>query len=428
MGRHSAPDHAQPSPTVGVHSPQFRRLTAAWAMSLLGDGVRLVALPIVAALLTRDPLAVTAVAAAELLPWLFLAIPAGALVDRWDARRVVVAAHLVRAGITGALVVALASGTAGVLVLCAAAFTLTVAETFADGANQLLLVELSGPDDLVPANVRFRSVETLALTLVGPLAGGVLVAVDPAVAFAVDGATFVLAAVMVWTLPARRAVTEPEHEPTEVGLRRMWNEVREGVSVLLATPALRVLVVIMVWTSLASGAVNAVSVLFALEVLGLSVQVVPLLVVAQALGVLLGARLVQPVVARSGEGLVMLAALGLVGAPYLLIGLVAEMPVIFPAYVVSGVGFAWWNVLAASRRQRICPPQLLGRVSNASRAATWGAMPLGAVLGGVLAEATGLHWVFVVGGGLIILTGLVQRRALLVSALPSSPVRECAPA
>lgn len=437
MGRHSAvPGAAVPGavvPVPGVRTAAFRRLTVAWAVSLAGDGVRLVALPLVAALLTRDPLAVTAVAAAELLPWLLLSLPAGALVDRWDSRRTVVAAHLVRAVITGALVVALVAGSAGVLVLCVAAFALTVAETFADGASQVLMVEVTGQDELVAANARFRSVETLALTFVGPLAGGVLVAVEPALAFAVDGASFVLAAALVWTLPQRRGQADDHSDDATAGpgttlVRQLVAEVREGVSVLVGTPALRVLVVITTWTSLATGGVNAIFTLFALEVLRLPVQAIPLLIVVQALGILLGARVVQPLLTSRGDGHLMLGALVLVGGGYVVIGLVPSTAVAFVGYLVTGVGFALWNILAGARRQRVCPPGLLGRVSNASRTVTWGAMPLGAVLGGVLATVGSTQWVYLAGGALILVTAVVCRRALLFTALPTSAARERAPA
>lgn len=439
MGRHTArPLVAQP----GVRTPHFRRLTAAWAVSSVGDGVRLVALPLVAALLTRDPLAVTAVAAAELLPWLLLSLPAGALVDRWDSRRVVILAHLARALITAALVLALLAGAAGVLVLCVAAFTLTVAETFADGASQVLMVELTGDGELVAANARFRSVETLALTIVGPLAGGVLVAVEPALAFALDGASFVLAAALTWSLPKCRSwgvdaaddpathhpVADRGQVPAGSAVARLLNEVREGVRVLLGTPALRVLVVVTTWTSLATGGVNAVFTLFALEILRLPVQIVPALVVVQALGILLGARVVQPLLGSRGDGQLMLGALVLVGGSYLVIGVLANTVVVFVAYFVAGVGFALWNVLAGARRQRVCPPGLLGRVSNATRTVTWGAMPLGAVLAGLIASVSSTQWVFLVGGVLILLTAVVCRRAVLFSAPDTATARERAPA
>jgi MFS family permease len=407
-----------------VHSAAFSRLLTAWGVSLFGDGVRLVALPLVAALLTGNPLAVTAVAAAELVPWLLFSLPAGALVDRSDPRRALILAHLCRAALTAVLVAALLTGRASVVVLATLALLLTVAETVADAAAQVLLVAVAGEDDLLVANARVRTVESVTFNLGGPLVGGALVALQPALAFAVNGVTFLVAAAVVSSLPASTGAATVDAEPAA----SLLASVREGVRALWAVPGLRLLVSVTAWTSLATGAVNAITTLFALQVLALPVAAVPVLVVVEALGLLLGARLVRLVVARRTDGSVMAMALVLVGGAYLVIGLVPVTAVVLVCYLINGLGFAWWNVLASARRQRLTPVGLLGRVSNASRAISWGAMPLGAVAGGVLATVTSLQQVYVVGGGVVLVVALLARRALVASGLPTRPADGSAPA
>ena len=406
-----------------MHSAAFSRLLTAWGVSLFGDGVRLVAWPLVAALLTGNPLAVTAVAAAELVPWLLFSLPAGALVDRSDPRRALILAHLCRAALTAVLVAALLTGRASVVVLAALALLLTVAETVADAAAQVLLVAVAGEDDLLVANARVRTVESVTFNLGGPLVGGALVALQPALAFAVNGVTFLVAAAVVSSLPASTGAATVNAEPAA----SLLASVREGVRALWAVPGLRLLVSVTAWTSLATGAVNAITTLFALQVLALPVAAVPVLVVVEALGLLLGARLVRLVVARRTDGSVMAIALVLVGGAYLVIGLVPVTAVVLVCYLINGLGFAWWNVLASARRQRLTPVGLLGRVSNASRAISWGAMPLGAVAGGVLATVTSLQQVYVVGGGVVLVVALLARRALVASGLPTRPADGSAP-
>ncbi|MDQ3988565.1 MAG: MFS transporter, partial [Actinomycetota bacterium] len=233
----------------GVHSPAFRRLWWAWTISLCGDGMRALALPLYVAVQTRDALAVSAVAAAEVLPWLLVALPAGALVDRLAPRTVLVTAHVMRAALTAGLVGALASGAATVPALCAFAFLLTTAETFAYPASQVMLVELAD-GQLDQANARFFAVNTIGLHLVGPLAAGAVFLVDPALAFAIDGTTFVVAAVLVATLPAV-ARRERSH-----GVRTLWAEVGEGLRMLYRIPGLRALVSMVAIGTLAITAVN----------------------------------------------------------------------------------------------------------------------------------------------------------------------------
>jgi MFS family permease len=411
-------------PASGVDGTAFRRLLVAWGVSVLGDGVRMVALPLVAALMTGSPLAVTAVAAAELVPWLLFSVPSGALVDRWDARTALLVAHLVRAALSGVLVVALLQSSSTVALLCALAFLLTVAETFADAASQVLLVGAAGPADLVPANARVRTVESLTLHLAGPLLGGVLVAVQPALAFAVDGLTFLAAAALVTSLPRALVAEDGGGGPAEPLLRA----VREGVRAVLADRGLRLVVSVMAWTSLATGAVEAITILYALQVLDLPIALVPFVLVLQAVGLLVGSRLVTPTASRWGEGSVMTLALVLVGGAYVVIGLVPRVPVVLTCYLVTGIGFALWNVLASARRQRLTPEGLLGRVSNASRAVTWGAMPLGALVAGVLATATSMAVVHVAAGVLVLVVAGLTRAALRAAHRSGSPLRQPATA
>ncbi|MBA3573564.1 MAG: MFS transporter, partial [Pseudonocardiales bacterium] len=300
---------------TGVHSPAFRRLWWAWTVSLCGDGVRTLALPLYVAMQTRDALAVSAVAAAEVLPWLLAALPAGALVDRLGPRTVLVTAHVVRAALTAGLVGALASGAATVPVLCAFAFLLTTAETFAYPASQVMLVELAD-GELDQANARFFAVNTIGLNFVGPLAAGAVFLVDPALAFAIDGTTFVVAAVLVATLPA---VARPERRSDR---RRLWAEVGEGLRMLYGIPGLRTLVSMVAIGTLAIAAVNTLLPLYAVEVLSMGPVEVSTLLVVLASGTLLGTWIAPRASLRWGDGPVMVAGMGVNGVGIALIGLV----------------------------------------------------------------------------------------------------------
>ncbi|MCP2259729.1 Transmembrane secretion effector [Streptoalloteichus tenebrarius] len=386
----------------GVRTPAFRRLLAAWTVSLVGDGVRVVALPLFAAVTTRDPLAVSAVAVAEVLPWLLVALPAGALVDRWRPRRVVLIAHAVRAVVTLGLAAAAFTGHAGVWALVCVAFVLTSAETFADSASQLLLVEIAGPADLDAANGRFIGAETVGVDLAGPLAATLLFAWEPATCFAVDGLSFVVAAALVASLPD----VVPDREPTGGGAR-LRAQIVEGGRYLLGHRGLRALVGVVVAAAIAASAVNAVTALYAIEVLAIPEALVPTLMVAMAVGTIGAARAVPGLVARLGESRVMISALVVLAAGFVVLGLAPHPVTAWAGYLVVGAGVGVWNVLSATRRQRLTPGHMMGRVSSTYRVLTWGLMPLGAGLAGPLAKATSLGTVFVLAGGLVAVTALV---------------------
>ncbi|MEU5690411.1 MFS transporter [Actinosynnema sp. NPDC020468] len=389
----------------GVRTADFRRLTAAWTTSLVGDGVRTAALPLYTAVSTRSPLAASAVAVAAVLPWLLVALPAGVLVDRLRPRLVVAVAHVFRALVTGLLAAAVFTDRAGVAVLCAAAFLLTSAETFADGASQILLVELAGPGELEQANSRFVTAETLGLDLAGPLAASALFWWNPATCFALDALTFAVAAYFVLRLPEVR-----EERSAVTGTLRA--RLVEGAGHLVRDPGLRVLVIAVCVTALCAAAVNAMLALYAIKVLGLPEAFVPWLVVVMAVGGLLGARLSPVLAPRLGAARVMVGALALLGLAFATFGAVPHLAGAIAAAFLFGLCSAGWNVLSASRRQRLTPAPLMGRVTSAYRVLAWGLTPLGAGLAGPLAEATSLGAVYLVAGGVVLLTAVLVARPL----------------
>ncbi|MBO0848128.1 MAG: MFS transporter [Pseudonocardia sp.] len=403
----------------GVHTPGFRRLLLAWSTSMVGDGVRVAVLPLFTAVSTRDPLAVSAVAVAEVLPWLLVALPAGALADRWDPRRVVLAAHLARGVLILLLAVAVATGAATVGVLVVAAFTVTAAETFADPASQRLLVLLAGPDDLEKGNGRFVGVETVAVDILGPLVAGALFLWQPAVCFALDGASFLVAGVVVAGLPPSDAA-DLRYRP----LGGLAGQVGEGVRYLFRDRGLRVLVTAVLFGAVSVAAANAVMALYAVETLGIAPALVPTLWVAMGLGTLVAARFVPALAARFSEGPVMVTAMGVLAAGFLLLGALAWPLVGWLGYALVGLGAGGWNVLSATRRQRLTPAPMMGRVTNGYRVLTWGLMPIGAGLAGPVAELTSLGAVYLLAGALLATSLLVLARPLLMTGVRrSTPIR-----
>jgi MFS family permease len=106
----------------------------------------LAALPLLAAELTRDPLAVSVVTFAGWLPWLLFALPAGALVDRLDRRRVMTAVDASRALVVGALTVAVLAGWASIPLLAVAGFLVGAGQTLFENAAQAMVVAVVGRD------------------------------------------------------------------------------------------------------------------------------------------------------------------------------------------------------------------------------------------------------------------------------------------
>lgn len=422
---HASFSHGADGDARGVDTPAFRRLWWAWTVSLVGDGVRALALPLFVAVQTGSALAASAVTAAEVLPWLLCALPAGAIVDRLNPRLVVVIAHLTRAVLTGALVVAMVTDHAGVPLMCVFAFALTAAETFAYPASQILMVELAGPANLHEANSRFFVVHAIGLYLAGPLAAGALFALGPELAFALDGVTFVVAGVLVLGLPN----VAPQRKPDQAGRTNLAGEVVVGLRLLARTPGLRTLVSLVCTATLAIAAVNALTPLYAIKDLGMRPSFVASLLIIGSLGTLAATRVIVPLVRRWPDGALLVASMAVIAAGMILFGAFQLVVAALVANALIGIGVGAFNVLSAARRQHLTPPYAMGRVSGAYRMVAHGLMPIGAGLAGPLAVATSLGSVFVIAGVLVLvvlaaLTVPLLRTGAPVTQRPIEPARD----
>jgi MFS family permease len=124
---------------AGGLGQRFWLVWTAAATSAVGDGVRYVAFPLLAADLSRDPRAVALVFGAGFLPWPLFGLLAGAIADRADRRRLMWSTDLVRGAIGVALTIAVAAQTGSIAVLAVAAFGLGTAQTVFDNAASAIL-------------------------------------------------------------------------------------------------------------------------------------------------------------------------------------------------------------------------------------------------------------------------------------------------
>ncbi|MFC7564806.1 MFS transporter [Actinomadura namibiensis] len=245
----------------------FGRLWTAASVSALGDGVTLVAGPLLAATLTRDPVRVAGLTVAQTLPGLLFALPAGALVDRWDRRRLTVGTSLLRMAALGLLSAAVLAGDAGLPLLYAVFFLVGCAGLVFDNAAATLVPAVVAPARLEQANGRLQAGRMLGEQLAAKPLGAWLFAVAAWSPFLLDAVGLLLVAALAATLPASLNVAPRVPLRTAVG---------EGVRWLLRQRLLRTLA----WTV----AVSAVLVLIAHERLGVGAVGYGLLLATLAVG------------------------------------------------------------------------------------------------------------------------------------------------
>ncbi|MEZ2223255.1 MFS transporter [Rhizobium sp. RCC_161_2] len=360
-----------------IRNRNYRLLFTAGALTNLGDGFTVLALPWLATLMTRDPVAIAAVAAAARLPWLLFAVPAGVIIDRTDQRKLIARADMLRAGIVFAIMMlALSQPTPeAVWALAGLAFLLGSAEVLRDNAAQTILPSIVAPGDLEAANGQMWSAEQLTGQFIGPPLAGLLIGVGVALPFGLDAAALVLAAGLVWliTLP-----------PQLRSSSRFWSALVEGVNWMRRDVALLRLAVVLGLVNFLYMMATTITVLFTQEVLGLSAAGYGVLLSVAAMGAVAGSLSAPAVVGWIGSQASLFVSLGVWGLTYAVIGLSSSAVVVGMAMFSLMVGSMLWNVITVSWRQRRIPAELLGRVNSIYRFFGWGSMPLGAIAGGLI--------------------------------------------
>ena len=399
----------------------YRRLWTSSSLSNLADGIVKVALPLVAIRFTDSPTLIAGLAFAVTLPWLLVALPAGALADRVDRRRFMLGANTVRAALLALLTLSAVAGIGSIWLLYAVALGIGVAETIYDTAAQSILPQVVPRDRLSRANGRLLAAELTANEFVGPPLGGILVAAGAALAFGAPAALWVLALLALLLVRGRFRVERDRR----TSLR---TDIAEGLRFLWRHRLLRTLAIMVGVSNFATNAVFAVLVLYAVgptSAMGLSEPAYGALLTATAAGGLLGSLVAERVERRIGRArslvLTLVGGAVLVGAP----AATANPFLIGAAFFVGGVTIAVWNVITVSLRQRVTPDRLLGRLNSAYRLLAWGSRPLGAVAGGVLAEVFGLRAVFAVMA--VLTLGLVIGMTRLTDEAMEAAERDAEP-
>lgn len=370
----------------------FAGLWAASATANLADGVMLVLLPLVAISVTDAPGAVAAVMVATTAAWPLFGLPAGWIVDTLDRRRLLVLVNLTRAVALASLAWTAATDHLSIALLCAAAVVLGIGETLADTALTALVPMVVDPQRRGVANARIETTINLLNQLVGPPLAGLLLGISLLAGSATAAVLYSLALLGMVALPrgrylAQRAGVAPSHWHVQLtaGLRLLWRE-----------PMLRTLTLMTAAMNLVWAVWTALFVVYAVDPgpLGLSPAAYGLLLAAMAVGGVVAAPLVDPLTRSIGVRTMLV--LDLVGTLMLVLPVWLDLGLglVAAGIVLAGAGATVWRTVVSTVRQNLVDEVLMGRVYAASRFVSWGVLPLGGALGGVLAELIGLGSTF----------------------------------
>jgi MFS family permease len=367
----------------------FRRYWTGQTISLFGDQVSILALPLTAILVLHAGAAQTGyLTAAGLAPSLLFSIVAGGWVDRkGHRRRVMLSADVARALLLASIPTAYFLGALTFAQLYAVAFAVGCASVLFNVAQSTVFASIVGPDDYVDANSLIHGSRALSF-VGGQSAGGILVQLLTAPgAILIDAVSFLGSALFL-----RRI--HPEEPATAAGGR---GHLSEGARFIAHSPVVRALLGATATINIFSFVAAAIFVLYATRDLGVSPAQLGLVLGAGAVGAVIGATLTSRVSRRLGVGRTFTLSCVLFPAPAILLPLAfgagkpAILGLLFAAEFGSGVGVVMLDITIGAILVASIPAPLRARVSGAYSTINYGLRPVGALLGGALGSTLGLR-------------------------------------
>src|ERR1019366_1152634 len=329
---------------------------------------------------------------------------AGAWADRLRRRPILIWADLGRAALLGTIPLAVAFGrlTMGHLYLVAAASAILT--VFFDVSYQAYLPSLVSPANILEGNSKMALSESIA-GVIGPGLTGVLIqALTAPIAILFDAISFLGSALSVWL------IRKPEPRPEPSAAPDIGREIMEGLRASWREPILRTLLLRAAMAAIFGGFGGSLYILFAVRELRINAVLLGAIISVGGFSDLFGALTAERLVRRFGFGRTLIGAALLIGVAGLLPPLAHGPVALCAAFLaVAQLGdMAWsiYNINELTLRQAVAPSHVLGRVNSAAHLTFRGVLPVGALLGGAVAEVIGLRGAMFVGASGFLLSTL----------------------
>ena len=407
----------------------FRLLWASETVSVLGDQFHYVALSWLVIRLTGSGLALGTVLIAVGVPRAILIVPFGVLADRLPARTIMVAAHVARGVIVGAIAALAITGTASIHALAILGALFGAADAAYLPAQQAFLPRTVAADRLPSANALLQGTLQVASIAGPPVAGLVIVLAGTGAAFTVDAVSFFVAAIVI-LLMARPDIpgavsTSAGQAADQPQAASFGEELRAGVRYVAADPAIRTLMLIALVLNFALNGPAAVGMAWLADRrFDAGPSGLGLMAAGWAAGALVG-TLVAGNARLDHQGRALLGAVVAAGAMMVAVGILVGLPGVVAALAVMGVAIGYVNIVAISWIQARVDPAMVGRVMSLVMLMSFGITPMSLALAGALIDVNATA-MFVGAGVLTMLTalfaGLVGLPAMLDGATPAGAV------
>jgi DHA3 family macrolide efflux protein-like MFS transporter len=390
----------------------FSALWTGQLISLFGDRVHQVALAFLVFGVTNSPLAVAMVFVAATLPNLLLSPIAGAYVDRWNQRDVMIVSDLLRAA--AVLLIPIVAVTSIYLVY-PLVFLITSVSIFFRPARVAILPRIVRQDELLTANSALWAGETFADIAGYPLAGIFVAFLGSALplAFWLDAATYAASAVLIASIfvpPLRRATSARADADHDVKAGSLFAEMREGFRFLRGERVLFANTIQAAFAQFAIGALTVLTPVLARDVIPHphveATAAYAFLETAIGIGNLVGGFTLGLIGSRLAKGKTVILGYVLWGLSMVAVAFAGNLPLAFGILFGAGVANMVFVIPSQTLFQERTPPELIGRVVSFRFALVFGSMTLAMGLGGLLAQVVGVVPVLAISGLVSVVAGL----------------------
>lgn len=404
-------DSARPS-TSPLRVLGHRNFALLWSGSLassLGSSIGYVVVIWLVYTATRSPLAIAFLGVVEFLPSILFGILGGALVDRFDRKRLMIACDLGRFALLGSLAAyVLAFGTSVVLVL-AFAFVVAALGTIFRPASSALLPKLLPATDLTDGNGILQSGSAATNFIGSPIGGALVVALGVFIGFAlaINALTFAASAallgLMVVPTASLRTTIEKKERPS------LLADARLGLSFIRSQSALLAFTVSALSANFFLAMYNNFEVFYVTNQLHLSVAVLGIVLATNSAGFALGGLFPGRLKTDRAPGIWFAASAGMAGLSVLVLGATASLWLTIPLVLAFGSFQSFAGTCLGAAQQRVVPNKIQGRFFATQEAGAFAMIPAGQIAGGFAVFVLGVGHTFVLAGA----AGAVSSFALL---------------
>lgn len=395
-----------PEKLRATSQPGFIKFWIGQTISSFGSQISGLALPVIAVtMLSASEFQMGLLGAANTSAFLIFGLLAGALVDRWIKRRVMIVADLIRMIAIGLIPLLWFAGVLNVYHLIVLGAVISIASVFFDVSYQSYIPILMPREYIGVANSRLELTAQISGVASPGLVGYLLTLIKAPVILIFDAISFLVSAVSLLLIkdreiPKPKTDRRPINQEIAEGLKFVWNQkLIRAISFTTATSNL---------FSTIGGTLFAIY-FFRENYLGFNTAAFGLLTAVGSVGGLLGAATTPKLIKIFGEGPLIVISAITSGLTALLVPLswFVSREFTLPMLLINTFMIAFtvltYNITQVTARQRLCPEALLGRMNASIRFMVWGVMPIGALISGSLGEILGVVPTLVIGavGGLL---------------------------